>query len=624
MKRFLTVTAMLSAVAIPLMGTPALGATKKANCKDTMGRFIPADVWVFESNWHDPQRDFIDEHLSRVWASIKKSGVCEEFFNMVSSDMSADQKAEVDTFLDKATRLATAVNWGDLIENEMAFGSRFTNVVPEFMFLFDAPADTRDANVAGLADIFSALADVSSDLVLTQEDYEGAKVWRLAIADAPIVFLLAQKDNVIGMFMGEEAMHDCLNLMAGKSKKTAVVETDRFQDALSKVPAPTFSVSFVDMGGLFAFINRFPEMIAAEHGYANDAEAQQWLDVAKAVIDEFDMFDYVIVTGAMDGTKEFVHSFTATKPGAKDKACLKMCSGQKPFDHFEKYVPKSAKGFAMSSGVNLSVMYDRIEEFVRTKVPEGDGHWSAWEKIQTDAGFSVRKDLLDWISGEFVNVTIPSTIQTPFGSSDQGVMMLRVSDSEIAKQQVDRVINWLDAQISDGDKPGLMITDAQNLPVKGFRNVTHPMIMMFLRPCVGVWNDWLVFGTSEQCVADVINTHSGDAENITANPRFIAEGLSPTGPVYGVSFTDLEKLSQELGQASMMMGMMGAFIPNEPETKPVRMMMNMFGKLGPTFMELNFLSSSSSVTRLENDGWSGTMVTVYKTADEIKTVANTQ
>jgi len=617
-KQFLTVTAVLSAMAIPMLGLPAFGATKNANCKDTMGRFIPADVWVFESTWHDPQRDFLSEHWGRVWNSVKNSGVFNEFFELVSSDMSADQKAEVDAFFDKATRLVTAVNWGDLIENEMAFGSRFSNVVPEFMFLFDAAADTRDANATGLADIFAALSDVSSDIVLTQEDYEGAKVWRLAFADTPIVLLLAQKDNVIGLFMGEDAMRDCLNLMAGKSKKNAIVNTDRFQNALAKVPAPTFSVSFIDMGGLFAFINRFPDMIATEHGHTNDPESQQWLDVAKAVIDEFDMFEYVMVTGTMDGTKEFVHSFIATKPGGQNKACMKMCTGQRKFDNFEKFVPKSAKGFQMSAGFDFSVMYDRIEQFVRTKVPEGDAHWNKWERIQTDAGFSVRADLLDWISGEFVSVKIPSTMQSPFGSSDQGVMMLRVSDPEKAQKQIDRVINWIDGQVSDGEKPGLMIADAKSLPVEGFRNVTHPMIMMMLRPCLGVWNDWLVFGTNEQSVADVINTYSGDAENITANPRFVAEGLSPTGPVYGVSFTDLDKLSQELGQVSMMMGMMGAFIPNEPETKPVRAMMNMFGKLGPVFMELNFFSSTSSVTRLENDGWSSTLVTVYKTADEIK------
>jgi len=49
----------------------------------------------------------------------------------------------------------------------------------------------------------------------------------------------------------------------------------------------------------------------------------------------------------------------------------------------------------------------------------------------------------------------------------------------------------------------------------------------------------------------------------------------------------------------------------------VRAWFNMFGRLGPTFMELNFFSSSSSVVTMEKDGWSGTRVMVYKTKDQI-------
>ena len=236
--------------------------------------------------------------------------------------------------------------------------------------------------------------------------------------------------------------------------------------------------------------------------------------------------------------------------------------------------------------------------------------------MQTDNGFSVREDLLSWISGEFVSVTIPSSVQTPFGSSDQAVLMLRVSDPAKAQAQLDRAINWIQDRLA-GEKQMLMIADAQKVPVKGFRNVTHPMIMMMLRPCVGVWNNWLVFGTSEDCVAEVINTYSGDAESIKSNPRFAAEGLPTTGPVYSASYSDLDNLAAEMTQASVMMGMIGAFVPNQPETKPVRAWFNMFGRLGPTFMELNFFSSSSSVVTMEKDGWSGTRVMVYKTKDQI-------
>lgn len=48
---------------------PAL-AGKKKDCSDTLGRFVPDDVWVFESGWHDPQRDFLIDHWCRVFDSV--------------------------------------------------------------------------------------------------------------------------------------------------------------------------------------------------------------------------------------------------------------------------------------------------------------------------------------------------------------------------------------------------------------------------------------------------------------------------------------------------------------------------------------------------------------------------
>ena len=338
------------AVLLTLSLVLCTGSGKRDDCKDTLGRFVPDDVWVFESTWHDPQRDFVAEHYARVWNSVKKSGVFDEFKSMLESDMSADHKTAFDDFWSQATALCGAVNWYDLIRNESAFACRFDNVLPEFFVLFDAQPDTRDDNVTALSNIFTALADVSDVVTLSTDDYAGAKVWTLSISQAPISLHLAQKDNVIGVFMGQAAMRDCLDLISGKSSKKPIVESSRFQEALARVDAPTFSVSFLDMEGLFRFLRKVPEMAKAKHSAHHTGtgpEPEQIAGMIGAIFDQFDMFDWVIMTGSMDGTKEYYHEFTRTKPNCTDKACHRMCAGQKMFTNYDRFLPRSAKTFAV-------------------------------------------------------------------------------------------------------------------------------------------------------------------------------------------------------------------------------------------------------------------------------------
>jgi hypothetical protein len=149
----------------------------------------------------------------------------------------------------------------------------------------------------------------------------------------------------------------------------------------------------------------------------------------------------------------------------------------------------------------------------------------------------------------------------------------------------------------------LMISPAK-VNAEGFREITHPMFAMFLRPVVGVNGEWLTIGSSAVAVNKCLAVASGTAPSIRENKRFSAEGLVPTGPVAGASFKDTSNFGQELagavGMAGLVGGMAAAMIPDEPDTHQVKQMvqsaLGIVLKLGPILQKIDFYSSESSMT----------------------------
>ena len=125
---------------------------------------------------------------------------------------------------------------------------------------------------------------------------------------------------------------------------------------------------------------------------------------------------------------------------------------------------------------------------------------------------------------------------------------------------------------------------------------------MFMRPVIGVTDDWLMIGSSASAINKCLDVAAGEAPSIRTNARFMEEGILPDSAVQGASFSDTSKLGQQLGQAVGMIGMMGgmmsAGIDGEDAAEKKQMLqklMSIVMKLGPVLQKLDFFSSSSSV-----------------------------
>jgi hypothetical protein len=213
---------------------------------------------------------------------------------------------------------------------------------------------------------------------------------------------------------------------------------------------------------------------------------------------------------------------------------------------------------------------------------------------------------------------MPPAVVTPMSSADS-VWMIRVKDPVLAGQKVGAAIDRLAGALQEQQMPPLMITPA-NVNAEGFRQITHPMAMMF-RLVVGVTDEWLMISTSPEAINKCLDVAAGKAPSILENNRFQKEGLIPKGAVNAVSFEDMSNMGAELAQITTMISMFGgmgiammpADDPGAQEMKPIlTKVFSMLNKLGPVLMKLDFFSSQASVTTVSAGQVHNESVITYK------------
>ncbi|MCH8244218.1 MAG: hypothetical protein IH897_16650, partial [Planctomycetes bacterium] len=186
-------------------------------------------------------------------------------------------------------------------------------------------------------------------------------------------------------------------------------------------------------------------------------------------------------------------------------------------------------------------------------------------------------------------------------------------------------------QLAAGARQPLSVTEA-DLATEGFTQITHPLVM-FLRPVIGVHDEWLMFGTSAKAVDKCLKVAAGKAPSIRKNQRFMDEGLVPEGAVLSASFKDTSKFGQELGSmmgmASLLGGGLVAWIPDETadarKLKTVaKKTLSIVMKLAPILQKIDYYSSESSVVTRRGNAILSEKVVTYKKSTPKKETATVQ
>jgi hypothetical protein len=178
-----------------------------------------------------------------------------------------------------------------------------------------------------------------------------------------------------------------------------------------------------------------------------------------------------------------------------------------------------------------------------------------------------------------------------------------VKNADLARE---KIFGWIDALAAKLKAEGqvLMISPAK-LSVAGFREITHPMLAMMMKPVIGIREDWLVIGTNAAAVDKCLDVAARKSPSIAENARFKEEGLIPKDAVRSVSFKDTSKFGQEMGMAVGMIGMFGGMglsgMPDtNPEEKRVKQIatsgLKILTSLAPVLQKINFYSSEASMS----------------------------
>lgn len=595
----------------------------------TLGRFIPGNMWMYIHHIHSPKHELVDKEYAEVWDAFRKSGILNDLKNLVFSNAPEQERAKIQEAVDTAVKLLDGVEWSKIAAREFCFAQRISPPMPEYVLLLRGAEGSGEKNFKGLLEILRTIEKLAKDAVappagegqqapvvpVVLKQLDSADQWSLALVAAPFPYSvdILRDGDLIALVVGGTASQDIRNLMASKGAGTmSILDQPRFRDAIMQVPSPEFGLEYFDMKMMMDNVFGMIGMGMSMGGPS--PEMEQWRGMVGKVRGMVDFLDYVITTHETDGQRDLSHSICRIQSDKKDSPICKAMTQRKAFDNFDKYIPADATGFSLSTLIDMGILYRTVVDFIEKDVPGGAPVIAQFKAKLQEVDFDPDRDIFSWFSGEYISISLPSAMASPMGmGSGESVMMFRVSDPAKARERIDAGVNRLMAMLPENARSQFTLGPAAGVSAEGFRQLTVPQLaMMGLSPVFGVTGDWLVIAQSPSALNKCLAAATGDAPNISTNERFKKEGLTPKGSFVSCSFTDLSNMGQEMGMMFAGFGMVGMFIPPDPENKPVRDLFTILTKLGPVMAKLDFFSSEASTTTFDGTTWKTESVLTYK------------
>ncbi|MEE9293445.1 MAG: hypothetical protein V3W34_00565, partial [Phycisphaerae bacterium] len=378
--------------------------------------------------------------------------------------------------------------------------------------------------------------------------------------------------------------------------------------------------------------DRYRAALAAATSKAAEAGARDevdWATVAtrltSRVMNAVGVLDYVATVHFTDEYATRAESIASLVADAERRPIYSVFGKQPQLTKFDRYLPAETESFSVNGGIDLGELYTFLEDTLRDVGPAGEKLLEQWSQIQKNIGFDLRKDLLDWFSGEIVNVTL---------ADDGGsVLLIKVNDEAAAREKVGAAIEGATKLLKQlaTKNPMLAMMSVRTSPsedqrLEGFQNV---YLMMSPEPAVwGVTDGHLVFATSADAAAACLETARGAHPSIRENDRLMSEAIVPDGSFASVSLTDQRRLGQELamaiGMVSGIAGMATMAIPDPEIQQVVSKIAAMLGKLSPVANRIDFYKSSASHTTFDGRAWHTRKVTHYVSPAERRAAPEVQ
>lgn len=572
----------------------------------TLGRYIPDNACVYFHGVHNPERDFIAKHWERVIQAIGVCGIDVEIKNHLRRHLTPPDRVEFDRKWKAVHDAIRAVRWTELGKKEVAYAHRMIPMIPQHILLLRCDPGETESLSASLAKLLEAIASLSPKLELTEGTRKGATVWTIGVPNTSLGAQLFRRDDIIGFVTSHRATRVILGMMDGRRPGRSIVDTDAFKTAMASIEPPEDGLGFVHVALLQKQIRELVDVALARAG--DDQDIALFKRVVFKAFSHTEFVEHVVFSRSTDGLRETWHTVVKLRPDHDKKPLARAITQRRKFEVFDRFVPREAKGFSASTFVDLGLIYNTVIEFIRNEIPdEGPELVKRWERFQRETlGIDLKRDIFSWLSGEFVVVNLPTMTDSEINS----VAFVRVKNAELARKKVDAALDWL---TENGRKFQIMVSPAPEVEADGFRVAFHPMLaIMRAKPVLGIYDDWLVLGSSPQAVNKCIATSKGLCSSIRKSARFCEKGLPIRGHVNSVAFADQSRFGESLAAGCMMANVFASIPVDTQELQPLKFAFRMASRLGPVFAQFNFFDSTAATFSFDGDVGVGRSIVTYK------------
>ncbi|MEJ2189224.1 MAG: hypothetical protein P8Y93_07355 [Acidobacteriota bacterium] len=341
------------------------------------------------------------------------------------------------------------------------------------------------------------------------------------------------------------------------------------------------------------------------------------MELARAVMERSmavpSVVDYVAAVKSTDSYSCYTDSRVELVAGAESNPFYPVISRRPYASGFDRFLPVETESFVVSGGLDPKALYAYVEDTFQAGGEEGKKLLAAWAELQESSGFDIEKDLLAWLDGDLVAVTLENGL----GS----VVLLKVSDESVAHEKVDAALGALTAMIEAAaeEQPMLGMLSIRRAPVLNERLKGFETLSVGMSPQPVVWgtaDGHLVFASSPEAVITCLDTAAGDHAGVHKNPRVTSEWIAPKGPFTTVSLSDQrelgEGLAKMLGMVAMGVNMAGMQAQDPRARSAITSLSGILTKLAPVARKIDFIESTAALKTFDGTGWSIHQVTHFE------------
>ncbi len=585
--------------------------------KFALARAVPADVCLYVHWVDNPEREVVRRAWKRFCKEAWAAKPHEPLKQLILPSVRPENRRAFEQGWRNAVSRFAEIDWASLTRNEVVLLGRMNGLTPELMLMFRDSAEKVEANAKALQGVLEALAETSEDVQVIPLDIYDAKTAILASAESKVCLQMARRGNVIALCYGPrppDLMDDALSMLAGKSSHPGLTSSARFKQAMAPLPAPEDDLAFVD-------VQLAVKQVAAQESRPAAQPAERSQDggrnrAIRGLVQLLNVYDAWASVGWTEGRRQYHQSVTALAADAKRKDLFPAVAVQRLFGRFDRYVPVEANAYRLWGGVAPSSLYDAVLAVVKEAADDPDQFTAEWLGLQEALGVSFRQDLLEWLEGRAIIVSLPDP-QQPEGGSHV-TLMLGVRDAARAEAKVAQLVEAL-CRVSSGwerplTSPSAVVAAGDSRGGAGpakFYSLASAGDAPTMRLVCGVADHWLILSSSPVAVSRCLATGRGEHPSIRANPRFKNEGLVPTGGVASASYVELNHLGSDLKRLISLLAGLRERLPDGPETKMIPALLSLLDRLGASVSKLDFFASKSSMTTFDGRRWTTKSVTTY-------------